>query len=129
MINANSHKEGLLLLTEDLKETVLFSGYAKLPVGITASEVYKIIGLIVVVDIKTGVIIDADCTLATRAAREYLTKLMMGYDLDYGPEGMQAILEKQYQSSAKKAISTAFRIIHDKYRSYLFELQQEQNNN
>ena len=28
---------------------VLFSGYAKLPVGITASEMYKVIGVILVV--------------------------------------------------------------------------------
>lgn len=109
---------GLLVVTRDQEDTVLFSGYAKLPVGITASEVYKIIGLIVVVDMKNGVVIDADCTLATRAAREYLTKLMIGYDLDDGTEGLQAILDKRYQSSAKKAISTAFRIVYDKYRSY-----------
>ena len=44
------------MLNEKQHETVLFSGYAKVPVGITAAEVYKVIGLVVVVDVETGII-------------------------------------------------------------------------
>lgn len=57
------------MLDEQSNEKVLFSGYAKLPVGITAAEMYKVIGVIVVVDMKSGVIVKADCTLATELAR------------------------------------------------------------
>ena len=32
------------MLNEQSNERVLFSGYAKLPVGITAAEMYKVIG-------------------------------------------------------------------------------------
>lgn len=53
------------MLNEQSNERVLFSGYAKLPVGITAAEMYKVIGVIVVVDMKSGLIVKADCTLAT----------------------------------------------------------------
>lgn len=104
--------------TEKQSEKVFFSGYAKLPVGITAAEVYKVIGLVVVVDIETGIISEADCTLATKLARNYISQLMLGYNLSDGPEGFQSILEHKYQGSAKKAIATAFRIIYDKYRSF-----------
>ena len=89
---------------EKQHEMVLFSGYAKVPVGITAAEVYKVIGLIVVVDIETGIITEADCTLATKLARDYISKLLIGYDLSKGSEGIQAILDRQYQGNAKKAI-------------------------
>jgi hypothetical protein len=109
------------LSNEKQHEMVLFSGYAKVPVGITAAEVYKVIGLIVVVDIETGIITEADCTLATKLARDYISKLLIGYDLSKGSEGIQAILDRQYQGNAKKAISTALRIIHDKYRSFKAE--------
>lgn len=57
------------MLNEQSNERVLFSGYAKLPVGITAAEMYKVIGVIVVVDMKSGLIVKADCTLATELAR------------------------------------------------------------
>lgn len=45
------------MLNEQSNERVLFSGYAKLPVGITAAEMYKVIGVIVVVDMKSGLIV------------------------------------------------------------------------
>lgn len=53
------------MLNEQSNERVLFSGYAKLPVGITAAEMYKVIGVIVVVDMKSGLIVKADCRLHT----------------------------------------------------------------
>ena len=61
------------MLNEQSNERVLFSGYAKLPVGITAAEMYKVIGVIVVVDMKSGLIVKADCTLATELARQFMT--------------------------------------------------------
>lgn len=107
------------MLEEGLdKDCVLFSGYAKLPEGITATELYKVIGVVLVVDMKTGIIKEADCTLVTELTRKYVCKYMLGYDLNEGPDGLQAILDRQYQGSAKKAIYTAIRIIYDKYKSF-----------
>lgn len=100
---------------------VLFSGYAKLPAGITASEIYKLIGIIVVVDINTGVVLEADCTLATALARKHVSEAIVGYNLNEGCDHLQQILERVYQGSAKKAVATALRIIYDKYRSYKLE--------
>lgn len=106
------------MLSEQSNEQVLFSGYAKLPIGITAAEMYKVIGVIVVVDMQSGLIVKADCTLATELARQYITKCLIGYNLSNGYEDLQNILDKQYQGSAKKAVATAVRIIYDKYRSF-----------
>ena len=81
---------------------VLFSGYAKLPVGITASEMYKVIGVILVVRVETGEIMEADCTLATSVARNYVSNILLGHSLKNGPESV-------------------LRIIYDKYRSFMEE--------
>ena len=97
---------------------ILFSGYAKLPTGITASEIYKLIGIVVLIDVKTGVIKEADCTLATKLARRHISDAIVGYNLNLGCEPLQQHLDKVYQGSAKKAVTTAIRIIYDKYRSY-----------
>lgn len=106
-----AHEDGL----------VLFSGYAKLPIGITASEMYKVIGIILVIRVETGEILAADLTLATDVARKWVSSALIGQSLKNGPEGVLRIIDKVYQGSAKKAIMTALRIIYDKYRSYMDE--------
>ncbi len=97
---------------------VLFSGYAKLPAGITASELYKIIGITVLIDMETGQIIEADCTLATQLARKHVSSAIAGHYLTDGPDQLVRLIDQIYQGSAKKSIMTAIRIIYDKYRSY-----------
>lgn len=97
---------------------VLFSGYAKLPTGITAAELYKVIGIIILVDMDTETIVEADCTLATRVARMHVSETLVGQSFKNGPEPLVQIIDEVYQGSAKKAIITAIRISYDKYRSY-----------
>ena len=96
---------------------ILFSGYAKLPTGITASEIYKVIGVVLLVDEDTGEIIQADCTLATAVARNHVSSILVGKQIA-NPDYLVRIVDTTYQGSAKKAIITAIRIIYDKYRSY-----------
>lgn len=96
---------------------ILFSGYAKLPAGITASEVYKVIGVVVTIDEDTETILEADCTLTTELARKHLSSILVGKSIA-NPESLVKVVDKTYQGSAKKAIITAIRIIYDKYRSY-----------
>ena len=97
---------------------VLFTGYAKLPAGIPASEVYKVIGLTVIVDIESGDIVEADCTLTTGTASRFVANALIGYSLKKGPEPIIRLVDDIYQGGAKKAIITALRIVYDKYRAY-----------
>ena len=103
---------------EQKNNMVLFSGYAKLPSNITAGELYKVVGVVVVVDILREVITDADCTMATELARRYAAAAMRGYDLKQGIEPLLRHMDQVYQGSAKKSLVTALRVIYDKYRSY-----------
>lgn len=98
--------------------TVFFSGYAKLPAGITATEMYKVIGVVVVIDVQTEKILEADCTLATQVGREFMKNIMVGHSIAQGVEVLLREIDCRYQGSAKKAIVTAIKIINDKYRSY-----------
>ncbi len=97
---------------------VLFSGYAKLPTGITATELYRVIGLVILVDMETETILEADCTLATQVARKHVAETLIGQSLKNGPEPLVRLVDQVYQGSAKKAIITALRIAFDKYRSF-----------
>lgn len=97
---------------------ILFSGYAKLPTGITASEMYKVIGVVVLIDVEKEIIMEADCTLATRLANRHVSSALVGCTMKNGPDPLVRLVDQVYQGSAKKAIITALRIIYDKYRSY-----------
>lgn len=97
---------------------ILFSGYAKLPTGITAMELYRVVGLVILVDMETETILEADCTLATGVARKHVAKTLNGQSLKGGPEPLVKLIDQVYQGSAKKAIITAIRISYDKYRSF-----------
>lgn len=106
------------MLDEAQRNSVVFSAYAKLPAGITAYEAHKVIGVVVEIDMHTGEILNAECTLATKVARDFIAKMLIGYNLNDGLEALNTQIEKHYQASAKKAVLTAVRMLNDKFISY-----------
>lgn len=104
-------------------EEILITGYAKLPKGITASEMYGgIIAVGLVVNRESGEIIDSDCTLITRVAKDFVNKIVIGRNLNQ-LEVIEENLQNNYLGSAKKAIISALRICQEKYRQHLEELK------
>lgn len=99
-------------------ESVFFSGYAKLPSGITATEMYRIIGVMIVVDMETETVMEADCTLITETGRNFVRNIIAGFCLANGIEPLLRTIDLRYQGNAKKAIISALKIIYDKYKSY-----------
>lgn len=100
---------------------VLFSGYARLPSGTVASELHGIMGLVLLIDIKDGTIIEAECTLSTRLAERFIVSLLIGKQLTHDPVDLIDAIHDVYQGAAKKAIVTSLRIVADKYQAYLHE--------
>lgn len=97
---------------------VLFSGYAKLPTNITAEAVYNIMAVAVLVDQRSGIILEAEATMVTGLARRFIAELLVGYNLNDGPEGLMELLETYYHGSAKKALETALRLVFARYEDY-----------
>ncbi len=96
-------------------ENVLVTGYAKLPQGITAAELYSIVGVSLIVDRVSGEIKDADCTLVTVVARDFVKKLVVGGNInDLDP--IEIEFERSYLGSAKKALISAIRTCGERYR-------------
>lgn len=99
-------------------QTVFFTGYAKLPTAITAEKLYKVIAIGVEVDSETGIVVECDCTLATEVARNFYKKLVLGYNLNEGIEGLLLRFESRYYGSARKAIITGLKIMYEKWLVY-----------
>ncbi|MGE5592882.1 MAG: DUF3870 domain-containing protein, partial [Betaproteobacteria bacterium] len=90
---------------------------AKLPTGITAEELYKVVGVGLEIDPSTGEIVDADCTLATSTAKKVFRQIVAGRSIDDDMEAIVGDLRAFYHGAAQKALITALRAVRDKYRA------------
>ena len=97
-----------------MKGKVFVTGYAKLPQGITASEMYHVICLGLLVDKKTGIILDAECSLVTSLAKRVFHDLVVNKDLNKIND-IEKEFAEVYYGSAKKALISALRTCHEKY--------------
>ncbi len=99
--------------------TVLISGYAKLPSSTTAEAIYNLVVVAVVFDERSGVIIDAEASMVTEIAKHFVSDLLVGYNLNDGPDALIADFESHYHGNAKKALETAIRAVFAHYQEYL----------
>ena len=96
-------------------DLVLFSGYAKLPTNTTAQKIFDELALVILVDLETGVIHNAECTMVTGIAKEFVNSLLVGYCLDRGLEPLVALIEHKYHGHLKKALITAVKMVCSEY--------------
>lgn len=95
---------------------MFITGYAKLPEGITAKELYSVIGIGLIVDRDTGEILDADCSLVTRTGKEFFREIVVGKSL-WELDKIAAILNEQYWGHARKPIISALKMCFEKYKA------------
>jgi hypothetical protein len=98
--------------------TIFITGYARIPQGITANQLYKVLGIAVEVETETGEIRDADCTLATTVGKRFFRELVVGYNLEAGVEPLVRMFEDRYYGSAKKAVIAALRVVEQRYEAF-----------
>lgn len=99
---------------------IFISGYAKLPAGITAADLYKSIVVGLLIDRDTGEIVEADCSLVTRTARKLVSNLLVGNNIKDVDRLIQ-LVNVRYYGPAKRAILSAIRVIHEKYMDIITE--------
>jgi hypothetical protein len=101
--------------------TILMSGYAKLPSNTTAEMVYQILAVAVLFDKRTGIIVEAEASMITDIAKRFISKLLVGYNLNDGPDDLMETFETYYHGNAKRALETAMRMIFSRYQDYRAE--------
>ncbi|MDD9150805.1 MULTISPECIES: DUF3870 domain-containing protein [unclassified Sporolactobacillus] len=89
--------------------TYLIAGHARLPQGMAARNVYDSLTVTLELDRKHGVIIDADCTLATEHAGRFLQQLLRGYCLKDGIDGLLDQVQILYRGKACQAVQAALK--------------------
>ncbi|MBR5381446.1 MAG: DUF3870 domain-containing protein [Oscillospiraceae bacterium] len=97
------------------------SGYAKLPNNTTAETIYQFLAVAILFDNRSGIIIKAEASMVTSIAREFIAQLLVGYNLNDGPDALMETFEEYYHGNAKKALETAMRMIFSRYQEYMAE--------
>jgi len=95
--------------------TVLLSGYAKLPANVTSSKLYDQFVVVVTVNMSTGVVLDADCTLSTELSRRFISGMIRGYNMEQGIDHLIGELDKKFYGNTKRAVCTALKMVQEKY--------------
>ena len=103
------------------RNTVLLSGYAKLPTNTTAENVYQILAVAILFDKRSGIILEAEASMVTSIARKFISQLLVGYNLNDGPDDLMETFEEYYHGNAKRALETAMRMVFSKYQDYCEE--------
>ncbi|KKI90426.1 hypothetical protein WQ54_20950 [Bacillus sp. SA1-12] len=103
-------------MTEQLKmKTVLVTGYAKAPQGSAMFEIYKTSGIVLEIDYETNVIVNAEFTFVTNLARDFLSRLIVGYDLSKGLESLIQRIEAHYYTQSTNSVIVAVKAAYKRY--------------
>lgn len=97
-----------------MKNKVFISGYAKLPTGITASELYKVIVVGLLIEKDSGRIVDAECSLVTDLAKQMFKEITVNKNIN-DIESIEKVFVECYYGSAKKAVISALKTCYEKY--------------
>ena len=75
----------------------------------------------VLFDKRSGIIVEAEASMVTNIAKKFIARLLVGYNLNDGPEELMENFEEYYHGNAKKALETAIRMVFSKYQDYIAE--------
>ncbi|GMA58236.1 uncharacterized protein DUF3870 [Alicyclobacillus sacchari] len=98
-----------------LVNTAFLAGHGKLPVGSAAKTAFDTLAVVVEIETRRGVILSAECTLATQLGRDFVCSLLRGWSLEDGIEPMIQQVKLHYHGAAKAAIIAALKDLEAEY--------------
>lgn len=97
-------------------KTIVLVGHAALPQGTAAKGTHDHLAIVVEIDKKYGVIIDAQCTLVTDLANRNVVKFLKGYSLQDGVDGIIEEILSSYYGGARNALIAALKDLNREYQ-------------
>lgn len=97
------------------KETVFIIGHGKTNIDNAITEKFKMFFIGFVVDTKTDLIVDLDCTSTIRTTKDFVYNIFINKRLDEFDVLVEKEIERRYFGSSKKAMITAYKDAVKKY--------------
>jgi hypothetical protein len=98
-----------------MKKTHILSGHAQLPAGTDIYENFKVVTIVVEVDIKSGEIVDGAVPTFCQQNSDFVVAMLRGKFLDRDLELIIAEIENRWQMLSKRALITALQGVHNRY--------------
>ncbi|MDA5107985.1 DUF3870 domain-containing protein [Brevibacillus sp. LEMMJ03] len=98
--------------------TIFCTGYARLPDGMAAKNLYGVMGVGFEIDPETDKIVNASCTFVTNMCNDFIKSILVGHDLKNGVDLPIQTFEKRYFGLGKKAIVSAIRDAYNQFEIY-----------
>ena len=95
--------------------TIFIAGYARLPQGMAAKNLYDSMTITAEVDKKYGVIVDAECTLVTELGRDFMKRLLKGHSLLDGTQTLIEMIQVYYKGKAASALVAAVKDLEHRF--------------
>ncbi|MGM8215252.1 DUF3870 domain-containing protein [Bacillaceae bacterium W0354] len=102
-----------------MANTFFVAGHAKLPTGMAAQNMYDTLTITAEVDQKYGVIVEANCTLATEHGRKFISQILKGYSLQDGVEEPVKAIQAHYLGKAGNALASAMKDLYKQYHMHV----------
>ncbi|WP_164670055.1 DUF3870 domain-containing protein [Virgibacillus doumboii] len=99
--------------------TVFIAGHARLPSGMAAKSMYETLTITAEIDKKYGVIVTANCTLATEHGRDFVQQLLRGHSLQDGIDKPVEEVKGHYLGKAGNALASALKDLYKQYEHYM----------
>lgn len=99
-------------------ETIICTGYSRLPDGMAAKNLYGVMGVGFEIDPNTDCIVNASCTFVTNMCTDFIKSILTGHDLKKGIEEPIEKFEQRYFGLGKKAIISAMRDAYNQFSIY-----------
>ncbi|MET3322345.1 UNVERIFIED_ORG: hypothetical protein ABIC97_005481 [Peribacillus simplex] len=95
--------------------TVLVTAYAKAPTGSAMFEVYKHAGIVLEIDPSNHSIVNAEFTFITDLAKDFIKRLIVGYQLSNGIEELIHRIEDHYFAPSTNSVIVALKAAYKRY--------------
>lgn len=97
-------------------KTIICTGYARLPEGMAAKNLYGVMGIGFEIDAETDRILKVSSTFITSMCSDFFQTIFEGHDLNLGLDEQIKEFESRYFALGKKAVTVA---IKDAYNQFL----------
>lgn len=97
-------------------DTILVTGYAPAPKGSAMYEAYKTAGVVLEINPATNILVNAEFIFVTELAKDYVARLVCGYDLSQGIEPLIDRIQLHYFTPSTESVVMALRVAYQRYQ-------------
>lgn len=99
----------------NFEDTVLVTGYAPSPHGTAMHSVYSFVGVVLEIDPHSSTIVNAEFTFVTSLARDFIARIIQGYNFNDGMEGLYQKLRTRYLAPSTEAVIACIKVAMQRY--------------